>query len=573
MSKERILFIVPPNITYAAYTAPASNVKVVTQKKKAFGAVVTDMPLGPLSLSAYVKKHTSADSRLIDFNVVLNQLQDFDYGSFRDLFKETLSSAAWQEYSPTIVGISTLFGPAYQSMLDLAGVVKEVLPTAWILGGGFLPTNMYQQIFADTDHFDGLCFGEGERALVRFVEAEDKRAFLDEDQTWITKEKALLKAESDCGRGLITIGAKGLKQQDFRHDLIWNLDEIPFLDYDMCDLEGYKLNPTINAYPALRKCGQAYHVMTSRGCVYSCSFCAQDTVHGKAMRYHSLGRLREDLERLRNERDVRTIVIEDDHFMGDTKRAYEILGILIELGMTACFPNALALYALKRPMLERIKSVGVDQLVLAVESGSEEVLHKIMRKPLKLDIVQRVTHDCREVGIYTDCNLVIGQPGETASHFEESRQFLRGTYANWFRPNVATPITGSELLKRAIDGGHLKGDYTHCDYKKAVIETKDFTAKGLQRVAYLMNLELNFVYNSDFRLENYETALMGFENAITARPDHYFAHHYAAQCHDRLGNREKSAHHAEIAKRSAASPYWQQWINAIDTPMSEIARA
>lgn len=569
---QRILFIVPPNITFAAYTAPASNVKVVTQKKKAFGAVVTDMPLGPLSLSTYVKSQTNAATRMIDFNVVLNQLQDFDYASFKELFHRTLSAANWQEYSPTIIGVSALFGPAYQSMLDLAEVSKELFPTAWILGGGFLPTNMYQQIFADTDQFDGLCFGEGERALVRFVEAADKSAFLAEDPTWITKEKARLKADTDSGRGLISIGAKGLKQQDFRHDLIWNLDEIPFLDYDLCDLDGYRLNPTINAYPALKKYGQAYHIMTSRGCVYSCSFCAQDTVHGKAMRYHSLERLREDLSRLKNERGVRTIVIEDDHFMGDTKRAYGLLGILIELGMTACFPNALALYALKKPMLERLKSVGIDQLVLAVESGSEEVLHKIMRKPLKLDIVQRVTHDCRDVGIYTDCNLVIGQPGETAAHFEESRHFLRGTYANWFRPNVATPITGSELLKRAIDGGHLKGDFTHCDYKKAVIETKDFTAKGLQRVAYLMNLELNFVYNSDFRLENYQTALIGFENAIQARPDHYFAHHYAAQCYERLGDSNKSSHHAAVAERSAASPYWADWIRMIDAPMSEVAQ-
>lgn len=573
MARERILFIVPPNITYAAYTAPASNVKVVTHKKRSFGALVTDMPLGPLSLSAYVKDHTDAATRMIDFNVVLNQLPEFEYATFKDFFHKALSSPTWQEYSPTVVGISALFGPAYQSMIDIADVAKSLFPTAWILGGGFLPTNMYQQIFADTNRFDGLCFGEGERALVRFVQAEDKATFLSEDPTWITKEKARVKAESDSGRGLITIGAKGLKQQDFRHDLIWNLDEIPFLDYDLCDLEGYRLNPTINAYPALKKFGQAYHVMTSRGCVYSCSFCAQDTVHGKAMRYHSLDRLRQDLTRLKTERGVRTIVIEDDHFMGDIKRAYEILGVLIDLGMTACFPNALALYALKRPMLERLKSVGVDQLVLAVESGSEEVLHKIMRKPLKLDIVQRVTHDCRDVGIYTDCNLVIGQPGETAAHFEESRHFLRGTYANWFRPNVATPITGSELLKRAIDGGHLKGDYTHCDYKKAVIETDDFTAKGLQRVAYLMNLELNFVYNSDFRLGNYEMALLGFENAIQARPDHYFAHYYAAQCHERLGNSDKARHHASIAAHSATLPHWQEWIDTIDAPMSEIAKA
>ncbi len=57
---ERILFIVPPNISYGAYTQPPSNVKIASRSGKSFGAVVTDMPLGPLSLSAYLKKHTDA---------------------------------------------------------------------------------------------------------------------------------------------------------------------------------------------------------------------------------------------------------------------------------------------------------------------------------------------------------------------------------------------------------------------------------------------------------------------------------------------------------------------------------
>lgn len=36
-------------------------------------------------------------------------------------------------------------------------------------------------------------------------------------------------------------------------------------------------------------------------------------------------------------------------------------------------------------------------------------------------------------------------------------------------------------------------------------------------MTYILNLELNFVENSDFRLGNYEMALKGFENAIRAK--------------------------------------------------------
>ena len=493
---------------------------------------------------------------MIDFNVVLNQLEDFRHDSFESLFRAVFAQAEWAEFNPSVIAISCLFSPAYRNMLDLARVAREVFPRAFVLGGGFLPTNMYKQIFSDSPHFDALCFAEGEKPLLRFVRAEDKRMFLEEDGSWITRAKACAAAQP---RDTSFRRDKGIKAHEFPFDFIEDLDEIPFLDYRLTDPKGYMLNPTMAAYPAIRKTSQSFHVMTSRGCVFKCAFCAQDTVHGRQMRYHSVPRLREDFRRLQDEFGVETVIVEDDHFMGDPQRAYEILGVFIEYGMTAFFPNSLALYALKRPMLERLKQVGVDQLVLAVESGSGEVLHQIMRKPLKLPVISRVTKDCREIGIYTDCNIVMGLPGETKAHIEESRKFLRTTYANWFRINIATPIVGSETLEICLANDYIKGDYNVGAYKRSIVQTPDFTAEYIQQMAYVFNLELNFIYNSDFRLGDYKTALMGFENAIKARSDHLFGHYYAARAYERLGQSEKAELHDAAARKAAKNPFWQKY--------------
>ncbi len=555
---ERILFIVPPNITFEAFTNPPGNVKVVTSNGRSLGTVVTDMPLGPLSLSAYVKAHSDAQTRMIDFNVVLNQLKDFEYESFAELFMDVLLQPEWQEYNPTIIGISALFSPCYRNVLDLAQVGRQLFPESFILGGGFIPTNQYKQMFRDSPHFDGLCFAEGEKPLLRFMRAADKKTFLEQDPSWITAKKVdgtVQPRDTSFNR------SKGLKAKEFEFDFVKDLDEIPFLDYTITDPKGYALNPTMAAYPSIRKTSQFFHVMTSRGCVFQCSFCAQDTVHGREMRYHSVERIRQDFKRLKEEFDVETIIIEDDHFMGDPQRAYDILGIMIEFGMTAFFPNSLALYALKKPMLERIKAVGVDQLVLAVESGSDEVLHQIMHKPLKLPIISRVTKDCREVGIYTDCNIVMGLPGETKDHIEESRRFLRTTFANWFRINIATPIVGSEMLEICLANDYIQGDYNECDYKKGIVETPEFTAQYIQEMAYIFNIELNFIYNSDVRLGDYNMALLGFNNAIKARPDHFFAHYYAALCHENLGDHEAANSHYKSAALAASNPFWQKYMS------------
>ena len=90
------------------------------------------------------------------------------------------------------------------------------------------------------------------------------------------------------------------------------------------------------------------------------------------MRFYSVERVKEDITRLQEEFGTETIIFQDDHFMADKKRVHEILAFMRSRGMTAFFPNALTLYALDRPMLEALQGVGVEVLIMAVESAVNE---------------------------------------------------------------------------------------------------------------------------------------------------------------------------------------------------------
>ena len=52
-----------------------------------------------------------------------------------------------------------------------------------------MPTNMCDEIFRDSACFDALCYGEGEKPLLGLVQAADKKGFLANNSSWITKEK------------------------------------------------------------------------------------------------------------------------------------------------------------------------------------------------------------------------------------------------------------------------------------------------------------------------------------------------------------------------------------------------
>jgi len=546
---EKILFIVPPHIRFEDFINPSFNVKSIQKKGRSFGNSFTDMPLGVLALSAYIKKNAGdVDTKLLDFNINLNKLDDFEFQSFGEFFTSVLTAQVWLEFSPTIIAISALFTTSYQSMIDIAACCRTIFPHAVITAGGGVPTNLYKDIFSDSTCFDALCYGEGEKPLLALATAEDKIHFLETSSSWITRKKVRNK-------------------EQFQYDFIENLDEIPFYDYGICEMDAYGLNPAISAYASIENKKHNFHVMTSRGCPQHCCFCSSHTVHGRKMRYYSIARVREDFKRLRDQYGAETIVFQDDHFVADRQRALEIIEIVKELKITAVFQNGLALYALDRKMLEALKSAGLNQIVLAVESGSNRVLKEIMHKPLNLSIVKRVAEDCRELDIYTNVNILLGLPGETQKDIEDTKSFLKTIDANWFIILCATPLVGSEMLDICLKKNYLKGSYLDCDYKKTVVETEDFTAEYIKEAAYTLNLELNFVENSDFRLGNYEIALKGFENAIRAKNDHALAYYYAAKCYEKLSNPEKSLQYMNNAKRAAENPFWRRYIDMFHLPL------
>jgi len=544
---EKILFIVPPCLAFDDFVRPAHNVKSTLKNGRAYGSLPTDMPLGVLSLSGYVKNNTSVETKLLDFNVVLNTLECFDYSSFTEFFRKYLSLSEFVDYKPTIIGLSTLFAPSYRNMLDIIKSCRDIFPDAIIIAGGGVPQNVYVNMFKEVPELNAICYGEGEKPLLGLLKAKDKLSYFEESSSWITRNKI------ECTQ--------------FKHDFIEDLDEIPFYDYDLCRVEDYDLNP---GHDGRIEAARNFPVMTSRGCPYKCTFCASHTVHGRKMRYHSLDYVNENLKLLKEKYCARTLVFQDDCFLLDKKRAHDIINMVRELGFNAVFQNGLNLYALDRKMLEAMSEVGIKHLTLPVESGSQRVLTEIIRKPLKLEIIERVANDCRSLGIYTNANLLIGMPGETKKDIEDTRKFLKKLNVNWIGFLIATPLAGSEMLDVCLKKGYLRGDYLDVDFKKPIIETEHFTPDYISKTVYAMNLEINFVENVDYRLGEYKKALMGFENAIKAKSDHAFAHYYAGKCYQKLGDAEKAQKHLNAAKKIIAEqPFWKEYADVFNVEVQD----
>ena len=152
--------------------------------------------------------------------------------------------------------------------------------------------------------------------------------------------------------------------------------------------------------------------MSSRGCPFLCTFCSAHSVHGRKMRYYSLDRVKEDIRILQEEFGTETIIFQDDHFMADKKEAHEILAYMRETRHDSIFPecsHTLRLRSSNVGSAARSRGQSNDH---GCESGSQRVLKEVMKKPLNQKIQRQVFKDCRELGIDTDVNIIIGMPGE-----------------------------------------------------------------------------------------------------------------------------------------------------------------
>ena len=516
---------------------------------KNYNSLSTDLPLGPLSMSAYIKQFTEIDVKLIDYNVELNHVKEFSFTKFYDYCYDHLSKL---DYKPTIVGVSSLFSPSFDNFMDCAKASKKIWPKALVIGGGNIPTNDYEHIYKklNCNDFDALCYGEGEKPLKDLLLSKNRDEYLKNSESWITKDK--------------------MREGNFflpKHDFIEDLDEIPFFDYDLCDIEKASVNPNITSFHNVAG-DFGFHIMTSRGCPYLCTFCASHKTHGRKMRYHSVKRVREDLNRLKKFYGAKTVVFQDDHLMSSKERVYDLLEIVGELKLGSLYQNGLTLYALDMPMLKAFYKAGVRHLVLPVESGSSKVLKEQMRKPLKFNISERVALDCRKLGIYTNTNILIGMPGETKNDLEDSRFNLRKIKTNWFNIGCASPLVGSEMHDFAQVHGYITDQTRGSDYHVATIKTDEFTPEYIQKFQYIMNLELNFIYNSDLEYEAYDTGLIGFNNVTKIRPDHAFGHYFAAFCYYKLGDKENFKESKKKFDICANTKFWQDWINFFNLPES-----
>lgn len=510
--EKRVLFLSPPKMF--SYNRFAKSIV-------SSSTVSSSVPYGVLSIATYIKHYSSNEviSKILDFSVLPS--------SPREIEEEVQKTV--RQFKPDIVGVSTLFSLVYDSIKYFCDMVKEVDASVITVAGGACAMNDYPELLKNTNTLDAICYSEGEKPLLRLVDAEDPYQVLNNDVAWITR-KSLADGKTPTP------------------DFIYSLDDIPFLDYDLIDYQKFQPSIDFNAFSDNKNdaSDSVYlSIHTTRGCPYNCIFCAVNKLHGKKMRYMSSKYTLDNIKFMVEKYGLTHLTFEDDQFLIDKKRAKEILqGIYaLETKVEVCI-SAVTVSFVDEEIAALMKQIGIDKLNLAVEHGSEYVLREIIEKPFTMKQLDRAVKALKKYDISPSFLIVTGLPGEREEDRDETVRLIKELGIDWTIFHTATPFKGSRLYDICIENGYIKEeDINSTDMKHAVINLPDMKVEYITEKTYLMNLELNFVCNYRMKIGDYKTALIWFNEVARKYPEHAFVHYYISKAYEGLKETNKAEKH------------------------------
>ena len=248
-------------------------------------------------------------------------------------------------------------------------------------------------------------------------------------------------------KGLSYRNGEGVIVHNEERPILEDMDQLPFVTpvYKR-DLEiekyfiGYLKHPYISIY-------------TGRGCKSRCTFCLwPQTVGGHRYRTRSVGHVIDEIAWAKKAfLEVKEIFFDDDTFTDNLPRAEAIAKELGKLGVTwSC--NAKA--NVPRESLKVMRENGLRLLLVGYESGNQQILHNI-KKGMRIEVAERFTKDCHDLGVTIHGTFILGLPGETMETIEETVRFANRINPHTIQVSLAAPYPGTFLYDQAVTNGWL----------------------------------------------------------------------------------------------------------------------
>jgi anaerobic magnesium-protoporphyrin IX monomethyl ester cyclase len=288
-----------------------------------------------------------------------------------------------------------------------------------------------------------------------------------------------------------------------------NLDRLP--------MPAYHLLPDLKPYHTGVMEPPFALVATTRGCPFSCTFCA----YGRSKcRERGIQSVITELKYLREKFKIKSFLFFDDTISIKDGRVEELAKRMIAEGLTGmewvcCTRANLVNYE----MLKLMKQAGMKEIAIGIETGSETILKNI-KKGVDLASIRQAAKWCKELGIMFYGLAIIGLPGETKETVKETVKFIKEIDPFYTQFCFSTPFPNTEIYGYYEKNGFILtkdwGKYFPLS-EEPVVRTEALTAddlKKLRRWAYMQILMRPMYLLRKIRLFDWKWNVMGAKKVL-----------------------------------------------------------
>lgn len=372
----------------------------------------SDPPLGIASIAAVLKEKGYAVS-IIDANA-------------ENLTIDEIHSRL-AELKPDVVGISCNYSPLHNPTLQIAAMVKSEFGIPVIVGGNHA-TAMAEYMLSCSDNIDFIVCGEGEVILPDLLEALQHSAQLSNVKGISYREANSIASTPNA-------------------PLMANLDKLPMPAYHLLPIDKYN----------------RYNIMASRGCPFSCSYCASNVIFKRNVRYRAPKSVVDEIEYLLQNYGKRHFWFSDDTFVSNPKYTSALLDELMKRDLDITWSCLTRVDIVTKDLLEKMRNSGCSYISYGVESGNQKMLDKI-GKEITVNEVLITLKLTAEVGIRQYGFFIVGFPGESWETVMDSYKLIYQSKLDGAAFNILIPLPGTRLMNELLEANLVKLDEINWDY-------------------------------------------------------------------------------------------------------------
>jgi radical SAM superfamily enzyme YgiQ (UPF0313 family) len=344
------------------------------------------------------------------------------------------------------LGVGVLTGTPIADALAVTEVVQAARPGCRIVWGGWHPSLFPAETLAEAG-VDAVVVGQGERAFAEIVERF---------------------ADGEREIGIVSRP-------------VADVNDFPEHDYSLIDVERHF---------ALKGERQLDYI-TSQGCRFRCTFCADPTVYGRDWFGLEPIRVGTELQHLWAKYRFTDVGFQDETFFTHTDRVAAIAEELVRRDLDVTWMATMRAdqgARLDERVLAACRLAGLRRVMVGLESGSQAMLDW-MKKDAKIEQAFVTAAKCRRQGIGILFNLIVGFPNEPPESISATLAVAKALRAFgpdfqvalfYYRPYPGTPITdelarsGYPLPRSLREWAAIERDASQSPWvdaeKRAVIE-------------------------------------------------------------------------------------------------------